>query len=135
MIAEIGQPDRFQGIPGPLIAQALLHALEFHGDLDVIDDGVPGKQRAFLEDEGDIIGQGLGDLNLTRLDLALGRIDQPTHDIQERALAAAARANQAEKFTLGNFDGYVIQGDDASGIVVIAKHMGDAIGPDGRAIG
>jgi hypothetical protein len=79
------------------IVFGLRHALEHHAELDVLDDRTPGEQRVLLEDEGDVARQRPCYLLAVDLDRPGRRRQQTADHVEQRALAAAARADQAEQ--------------------------------------
>jgi hypothetical protein len=56
-----------------------------------------GKQRVLLEHEGDLLRHRAAHSLVADLDRAGGRLHQSAHDAEQRALAAAARPDQAQQ--------------------------------------
>jgi len=64
---------------------------------DVVGSAAPGQQGEILENERDRIEALRREIAEER-DLAARRLDEPAHDRQQRALAAAGRADDGEHF-------------------------------------
>ena len=56
MCGEARHAHGAQGLHGAVVPFGLRHALEFQRDAEILDHGVPGKQRALLEHKSDLVG-------------------------------------------------------------------------------
>jgi hypothetical protein len=92
LVAEPGEPDGLQQLGGPALALGLGNALGPQRELDVAGGGQPREQGRLLEHDGHPApGRG---------HLPAGRRVQPGHQVQQRALAAARRADQADELAV-----------------------------------
>src|SRR3984957_14362401 len=125
VIGEIREPDRIERVLGALLALGLAHALEHHAELDVLDHRAPREQRVLLEHEGDLLRHRSAHPLVADLDRAGGRLHQSAHDAEKRALAAAARPDQAQELAAPYVERGVEQRPHVAGAALLAELMGD----------
>ena len=71
---------------------------------------IPGKERAFLEDEGDLGGQRRAVHRAAAdRDAAGGGLEEAADDVEQRALAAARRTEQADEFAAADVERNVVE--------------------------
>ena len=85
-LAEVHHLEQLVGTGAPLVAA---HPGELERELDVAPGREPRKQRRFLEHQPGVVG--------AHVDLARRRLVETGHDVEQRALAAARRAEQAHE--------------------------------------
>ena len=90
---EMDEGEEFLDLGGPL---ALRDAAQLERQVDVLAGREPGEQRGFLEHERDLAS--------TEVDGALGGLVESGDQVEERALAAAAGSDDAEKLPLCNVE-------------------------------
>src|SRR6266849_2267999 len=78
-------------------ASGARHALENHAEVDVLEHGVPGEQRVFLEHEGDVARHRAGHPLAGHFHGAGGRVEQTADHVEQGRLAATARTDQADE--------------------------------------
>ena len=83
MLGEILEPDRLQRALRARLALGPRHALEHHAEIDVLEHGVPGEQRVFLEHEGDVARHRPGHLLAGDLHRAGGGLEQSADDVEQ----------------------------------------------------
>src|SRR5215510_9367913 len=96
-LGELLELDQAQLLERDALALGLAHALHLEAEGDVAERGAPGKElREILEHDA-----AIGALATHRLtadpDLAAGRLEKSRDDVEQRSLAAARGANQAEE--------------------------------------
>ena len=75
------------------------HALDLHAEDDVVEHGAPGQQQVLLQHVADA-ANGAGGIDAIDHHAAGGRLQQPGDDVEDRALAAARRSDQADEAAL-----------------------------------
>jgi hypothetical protein len=108
MIGELLHADRRKRLHGA-VAPAVLDAQELEREAEILQHRVPGQQRAFLEHEGNVIGSRAIDRLAGDGDRTRGRLQQAADDAEQRALAAARGAEQADEFALADFQRHVVE--------------------------
>ena len=105
-----------------------LHAPHAQRELDVLADGHVPEQRVVLEHEADaaLPRRDVRDIVAVQGDAAVIDAGQPGDRAQQRALAAAARAEQHEELALADFQRNVV--DDRRALIP----FGDLIERDGH---
>ena len=133
MAGEGGHAHGFQRAHGPVIPFRLGDALELERDAEILDHRVPGKQRAFLKHEGDLVGMGLA-IDKPSIDRAgpAGGLEKPAHDVEQGALAAAGGAKKANEFTLLDVERHIVQRQHGVGLVRRAIALRDIVDRDHR---
>src|SRR5208282_5636150 len=130
VVGEIGEPDRFKRAPRAGLVRRLRHALKQHAEAHILHDRIPRKQRILLEHEGDLVRHRPAHRLAGDFDGATGRRQQAADDVKQRALAAAARADQTQKLAAGNVEGGIEQGADMLRLARLAELVGDAFDAD-----
>ena len=109
----LGKPDDLHDIFDALIRNILGEMLDFKPVADVVLHCQPLHGRVFLKNVSDIV--------LFRVDFLAAERDgtgvnviQPTETVEEGRFAAARRPDYAEKFTLPNVEGYVVENQQVS---------------------
>src|SRR5207249_5177820 len=85
--------------------------LAFQAVGDVLGDGVPGKERVLLEDDR-ALPAGLGDQLATHAELAAGGALEARQEVEQRGLAAPARADDGEELVVLDLEAHLVQGED-----------------------
>src|SRR4029079_14333589 len=101
-----------------------------HAELDVLDDRAPGKQRILLKHEGNVTGQGPAHRLALDLDRPGGRRQQTADHVEQRALAAAARADQAEQFAAHDVERGVQERAHMLRVARFTELVRDVLDPD-----
>src|SRR5262249_54696810 len=104
VLTEFLQPDGRERLGCAGRTLGFRHALKYHTELDVLDHGVPGKQGIFLKYKRDVPGQRTPDRLAAHFDGAGTGLHQATHDVEERALAAAAWPDEAQQLALRDIE-------------------------------
>ena len=92
-----------------LTVLARLEAQHLHGKEHVVEDGAPGQQHGLLKDEADVAKRLAHRLVANRDRPACGR-REPRHELQQRALAASARADERHELVVLDVQGHVLDG-------------------------
>src|ERR1019366_4321557 len=79
-----------------LLALGARHSLFLEAVGNVAGDGAPGKERVALEDDA-ALRPGAGDRVVVEQDLARARREKTADQVEQRALAAAARADDGDE--------------------------------------
>ncbi len=98
------QAHQLQQLGGPGLARRLVDTAEAHGQLDVAGHAQPREERGVLEHQGGLAG---GALDPSRR----GPV-QPGDQVEQGALAAPGRPDQAHELARGHIEGDVIEGRD-----------------------
>ena len=129
VVHEVLEPDRLQRLARAILLLCLGHALEHHAELDVLDHRAPRKQRVLLEHEGDLVRQRTAHRLAADLDRARGRRQQAADHVEQRALAAAARPDQAQQFAAHDVERGVEQRAHMKRVAGLAEFVRDALDP------
>ena len=115
MIEEALEADELQVAAGFFLAlfPGELQALE--AELDVLADGAPGEQAVILEDGNATDGRGLDGLSVD-LRTAARRPVEAREDGEQRALAAAGGAEQADEFAALDGEADVVEGGEVAAL-------------------
>jgi hypothetical protein len=116
VVGEIRQPHGLDRVHGTLAPLHCRYALEFEANHDVVEDRVPGEQSILLEHVGDLPGCRPVHGMPVDSNLAVGRRHQAADDVEQRALAATARADQAQELALAHAKRDCIEGFDRAPI-------------------
>ena len=100
-IFEAGKPVAPQQRQRALARLAQRHALDLHAEDDVVEHGAPRQQQILLQHVADA-ADGAGCVGAVDQHAAAGRFQKPGDDVEDRALAAARRADQADETALRN---------------------------------
>jgi hypothetical protein len=104
--AEAGQLEQ---VAGGLAVLAHVAAQHLDGEEHVVEDGAPRQQDRMLEDEADV-GEGLAHRLAVDGDGAARGRREPGHQLEQRALAAAAGADQRDELVVGDVERDVLDG-------------------------
>ena len=88
-LGEVAEVHHLEQLRGARPALGARHACELQRDLDVAAHGEPREQRGFLEHQAGALG--------VHVDRARRRLVEAGDEIEQRALAAARRAEQAHE--------------------------------------
>ena len=129
---ERGHADGPQRGHGAVVPFGFWNALKFKGDVKVLDHRVPGKQRAFLKHESDLVGMRFA-VDEAAIDGACPgrRAKQPADHVEQGAFATPRRAEQANEFALADIERHVVEGEHARWIAFLAEPLGDVSDRDG----
>src|SRR4029079_444707 len=108
MALEAGEPDHVDQLSADGAALVCRHALQFEAKLDVALHRAPRQQPELLKHHG-AVGAGAGDRLAVQADLAGVRLDQAKQHVEERALAAAGRADDRKEFAFADVDVEALQ--------------------------
>jgi hypothetical protein len=72
------------------------HALDLHAEDDIVEHGAPRQQQILLQHVADA-ADGAGGFRAVDQHAATGRFQKARDDVEDRALAAARRADQADE--------------------------------------
>ena len=108
---ETRKPDHHDQSLGDLPPRSGRHALEFEAEFDIALHRAPRQQPELLEHHG-AVGARTGDRLAGHLQIAGIELQQAEQDVQERALAAARRPDDRQKFTGPDVDVEVLQRTD-----------------------
>ena len=130
--------DQLQELLAPGQAVGPLHAPDAQRELDVVRDAHVAEQRVVLEHEADaaVARHDAGDVAPVQGHPAVVDLDQARDRAQERALAAARRAEQHEELALLDLDRDVV--DDRQRLIPLGHlvecdgHGTEPAGPAGR---
>lgn len=126
-VGELLEAHYLEPALGPLPALALLAALDLEAELDVPARGAPGKERELLK-QHTAVAPGLRHLSAVHVDGAARRGLEARGNEEERGLAAAGRAKDAEELTLGDGEVEAVERHDRFGAV--AELLDDRVGND-----
>src|SRR6185312_7972 len=119
MLLEATQADRCDHRAGPVVALLSRHPVHFEAEGDIVDNGAPRKQIQVLPNHHRLRSKrrvsgtaALADCHVA----ARARFD-PADDLDHRALAAAARPEDAGHPLGGEAMRYAVQGEDRVGSV------------------
>src|SRR6516165_6854094 len=135
VLCEVLEPDGRKRALCARLALGARHALEHHAEVDVLEHGVPRKQRVLLEHEGDVARHRPGDPLARDFHRADRGRHQPADDVEQGRLAAAARPDQAKELAARDVERGVAQRAYVSGVALLAELMRDAPDPDRDFIG
>ena len=126
---EASHADRFERFERAQVPLAFGDVLEFQRDAEVLEDRVPGKQRAFLKDERDLARLRLAaDWPAVNGDVAASRRCKAADNIEKRALAASRRAEQTDEFAATDIKRDIVEGKNRlrrTGVAVTLTHIAD----------
>ena len=130
MIGEARHAHCAQRLHGAVVPFGLRHVLEFQRNAEILDDRVPGEQRAFLEHEGNLVGMRRA-IDATSADqhFAFRRAKQAAHDVEQRALSAARGSEQADELTARDVERHIVERQHGLGRIRLAIALRDV--PDG----
>src|SRR5262245_10457599 len=138
---EPGEADLDDPAPRRLLARLPRRAAQLQAERHVPEHGRPRQQGEVLEDERPLRARSL-DAPSPDTDLAGGRLDQAGDDLQERRLAAPARAQERRQPPPRNGDADVAEGFDARRVALphrldLHRRLGHAVtreSPEGRCV-
>ena len=131
MLGEILEPDGFERArPRAAARSGLATPWNVMPSSMFSMHGVPREQGVFLEHESDVARQRAAHRLAQHLDAAGARRHQAADDIEERALAAAARADQAQKLAARDIERSVGQRPHEALLALLAELMGNAANLD-----
>jgi len=107
-VLEAGEAVAPQQGQRPRAGLGELHALDLHAEDDVVGEGAPRQQQVLLQHVADA-PDGAGGVDPIDQDAALARLLQAGHDVEDGALAAARRPDQADEPALRNRQADVIE--------------------------
>ena len=116
VLLEAAQSDRGNERARALVARGLGHAAHLQAEGDIVDDAAPGKQVEVLPHHHRVGAERMPDIVALRVldpDRAAGRAFEPGDDLDQRALAAPARPEQAGDAPRAEAMGEVIERDHA----------------------
>ena len=111
---------------GDVLALGLGLAAQFEAEGDVAQHRRPGHQREILEHEGALRSRRADRLAVDRDRAGVG-LDQPGDDLEQRRLAAAARAEQAGQLAARKVEVDAAQRLDVAVDLADAAHLDDRI--------
>ena len=120
--------DELQQLCAPRHALGTAHAPDAQRELDVVRDAHVAEERVVLEYEADaaVAGRNAGDVAPVQRYAPVVDLDEPGDGAQQRALAAAARAEQNEELALLDLERDVV--DDRMRLIP----LGDLVECDGH---
>src|SRR6185437_953332 len=108
MLLEALEADRAERVRNPLFSLAGRDATEQKGKLDILGERLPGKQLRLLRHEADL-GVDSAHLAAAMVHRAAGRSQKSCRHLQQRALAAAARADHRDELTAVDFEADAVE--------------------------
>src|SRR5712692_10911138 len=99
MILEAPQTDELNKTARPLFLRLPVMPTAFQAVNDVLEHGPPGQEAGVLEDHRPVRAR-FHDLLPVEHNLSGGRFEQPVRNVNERGLAAAAGADNADEFSV-----------------------------------
>ena len=123
MVAEVGEAGQLQVLGDHFVDMRARRASSLESPGDVAGDGLPGKERELLEHHA-AIRAGAGHRIAVDADRAGVGIDEAAHDVQERALAAAARADHGDELALARGEALDIQ--DLERLAILGIRLAEA---------
>jgi hypothetical protein len=108
VVLAVGEPDEGEALGRDLRAARGRRSVKLHRQLDVLLDRVPRKQRRLLEDERELLDRALR-RHAVDDDLAAGDGIEPGDELQDRRLAAAARADQRDEVAALRLEAHVVE--------------------------
>ncbi len=111
--AEAREADELQQLLAALLPLGRRDLADAQSELDVLGDGHVPEDRVVLEDEADVprLGRQVRHVLLAETDDPLVRQDQAGDHPEDRALAAARRAEQHEKLAVLDLERHAVDGD------------------------
>ena len=104
-LGEVAEVHHLEQLLGPGAPLAARHARELQGDLDVAPHGEPREERGFLEHQARALGP--------HVDAPRRGLVEAGDEIEQRALAASRRAEQAHELALLDVERHTFERDDA----------------------
>ena len=128
MVAELAEAGHLQISHNGLFDRLPGEALHLQAPGDIAGDGLPRKERELLEHHAAI---GAGTMHFPAVQLDAPRLggDEAAHDVQQRALAAAARADDGDEFALARREALDVEDLERPAVLGIA--LANAGGPQG----
>src|SRR5205085_6782578 len=118
-VGEALEVDQADVLGDDAIALRLGNALFLEPVADVPGDGSPREERVALEDDA-AVGPGPRDRRAVQQDPAGARRQEAADEIEQRALAAAARADDGDEFLAGDREVYRLQRADRGRALAVA---------------
>ena len=112
-----GEPDQLEVLPGLPVALAACDAAHAQAEFDIAERGEPRIKRIVALEDDAAIGARPVDRRTANPDVARGGPFEARDHVEDRGLAAAAGAQQAEE--LARFD---VEREVAHGLVIPAPH-------------
>jgi hypothetical protein len=122
VIFEAGKPDQLDELLRPLFAFAIIESLTFQAEDHILKNCSPRHQAGILKNHSTVCSRS-GYRLIVDHQLSAGRLEQPVGKIDEGSLAATARTDNRNKFTLVDLKVDVIKGEQpTSGTRLVVLH-------------
>jgi glycine/D-amino acid oxidase-like deaminating enzyme len=118
MVAEVGKTHDVEVLAHRVLDPRLVGTLRLQAPGHVAGDGLPGEKRELLEHHA-AIGAGTVDARALHADLARVGGDEAAHDVEQRALAAAARADDGDKLALAHGEALDVEHSQAAPVLAV----------------
>ncbi|MCY1404116.1 hypothetical protein D9M71_193160 [compost metagenome] len=124
MVAEAGEVALVQHFPGDGTTFGGRAAFDLQPQFDVATDAAPGHQEVLLQHEGHLAHRA-GDPFATYVDFALGGGIEAGAHVQQRALAAAGRADDGHDLATADAEVQTLHRDGGLSLALDREALGD----------